>query len=157
MKKSILILLFLIAHYSYGQNVPLTKENLFKKFKESIKQNSKNSITTNSNPWVICNDDSLYYKSDTLKLTPHSNNYPDCKCSCFIDWTFYKKGAFILTKEFINEPRQISVAQDWYVIKLLEKNKDLILETYNQNKVIEQFKVLSINPNIILLRIKVNH
>lgn len=66
--------------------------------------------------------------------TALNSNYIDCECQCFIDWTFYKKDASILTKEYIYEPRRVSAIKvdDWFQIKLLTKNKNLILETYNQ-------------------------
>jgi len=154
----IILLLFFFAHNSWGQTSLPTKKQLLKVFKASIRQDSKLKISTNSNPWIICNDDSSYYKSDTLKLFSHSNNYPDCKCFCFIDWTFYKKDAFVMSREYIDEPRRVSVskADDWYTIKLLQKNEDLLLETYNQDKLIERFEVITIDKAIILKRIKLN-
>ena len=150
-------MLFFVTHNLCGQICIPTKKQLFKVFNASIKQNSKSKISTNSNPWVICNDDSLYYKSDTLKLFPSSNKYPDCKCHCFIDWTFYKKNALILTREYTDEPRRVSVSHEdnWYVIKLSTKNDGLILETYNQDLLIDQFQVIAIDEVIILKRLKI--
>jgi hypothetical protein len=152
----IILILFFCAHISQGQTSQPTKIQLLKAFKSSIRQSSKSKISTNSNPWVVCNDDSLYYKSDTIRLYPNSNNYPDCKCSCYVDWIFYKKDAFILTREFTNEPRRVKVtkAYDWYTIKLLETNEGLILEMYNQNSFIERFKVVDITSKVILKRLK---
>ena len=156
MKKSFLILLIFAVQNLNGQTSLVTGERLLQVFNASIKQDSKREIQTNSNPWIICNDDDSYYKSDTLKLIRYSNDYPNCKCQCYIDWTFYKSDAFVLTKESIAEPRRVSVGKDkdWYVIKTFIKGEDLILETYNQGKLVEQFKVLSIDLVITLRRIK---
>ena len=139
-----------------GQTSLVTDERLLQVFKASIKQDSKREIQTNSNPWIICNDDDSYYKSDTLKLIRYSNDYPNCKCQCYIDWTFYKSDSFVLTKESIAEPRRVSVAKadNWYVIKIFKRDHDLILETYNQSTLVDQFKVISIEPIVTLIRIK---
>ncbi|RXK62762.1 hypothetical protein ESA94_07125 [Lacibacter luteus] len=152
----ILVAFLFAGHISEGQTIVPTKKQLLKLFKSSIRQDLKSKITTNSNPWVICNDDSSYYKADTIRLFPNSNDYPDCKCSCYIDWTFYKKDAFILTREYINEPRRISVTKsgDWYVVKLSLDGESLILETFNQNILIDRFKVVDINHSIVLKRQK---
>ena len=155
-KKSILILLIFTVQNLNGQTSLVTKERLLQIFKASIKQDSKLKIQTNSNPWIICNDDDFYYKSDTLRFSHYSNDYPDCKCLCYIDWTFYKSDAFVVTKESIAEPRRVSVAKadNWYVIKTFKRGQDLILETYNQSRLVDQFKVISIDPIITLIRIK---
>ena len=155
-RTSIILFFFFAGQTSWGQTFTPTKKQVFKILKSSIKQDSRSRVNTNSNPWVICNDDSAYYKSDTIKLYPYSNNYPDCKCHCFIDWTFYKKKAFVFTREYIDEPRRISVtnADNWYVMKLSKRSDGLVLEIYNGNKFIERFKVISIDQAIILKRIK---
>jgi len=152
----ILVTFSFAGHISVGQTSQPTKKQLLKLFKSSIRQDSKLKVTTNSNPWVVCNDDSSYYKADTIRLFPYSNDYPDCKCSCYIDWTFYKKDAFILTREYTNEPRRVIVTKssDWYIVKLSLADKSLILETFNQNNLIDRFEVIDINLSIVLKRLK---
>ena len=158
MRTSIILFFFLVGHTSLGQISNPTKKQVFKILKASIKQDSKSKVSTNSNPWVICNEDSSYFKSDTLKLFPHLNDYPNCRCYCYIDWTFYKKDAFVLTREYIDEPRRVSVtnADNWYVIKLSKVNNDLVLKTYNQGKLVDQFNVVSIDNTIVLKRLKID-
>jgi len=152
----ILLALSFVGHISEGQTLNPTKKQLLKLFKSSIRQDSKSKISTNSNPWVVCNDDSSYYKADTIQLFPNSNNYPDCKCSCYIDWTFYKKDAFILSREYTNEPRRVSVpkADDWYIVKISQTDEGLVLETFNQNNPVDRFNVIDINNYIVLKRLK---
>jgi len=140
-----------------GQKPELTKRNLLKVLKSSIRQNSKSKIQTNSNPWTICNKDSSYYKSDTLHLYLSNNSQYRNHSSCcdFIDWTFYKKDAFILTKtQICKEPptTSSSKADDWYKLKILKENGILLLIIFNQNRLITKFKVINIDPYIILVK-----
>ncbi len=141
-----------------GQKTELTKRNLLKVLKSSIQQDSKSKIQTNSNPWTICNKDSSYYNSDTLHLYLSNNSQYRNHSSCcnFIDWTFYKKDAFILTKtQICKEPptTSSSKADDWYTLKISNENDMLILKTFNQNKPVSKFKVVSIDPYITLVRL----
>jgi len=158
MKKLILILLT-IGFTSSAQTKPSSKY-LTKLFKNSIEQNDKKRISTFSNPWVINNIDSAYYKLDTLKVYNYKNVETEfCE---YIGWTFYKKNLFILNKaHHCNEPPTNSVTnkENWYEVKFVENEKKLILQFYNLEKRLSQFEVLSIQESdskmtLILLRKK---
>lgn len=132
----------------FAQNNQPTKGQLLKAFKGSVRQENSVKVSTNSNPWVICNKDSAFYKSDTVRLYNNVNYYYNSKCCDFIDWTFYKKEAFVLTRvQICKEPATASVAknEDWFTIKVSNEDKNLLLETYNQGKLVDRFKVISID------------
>jgi hypothetical protein len=171
MVKILLIILLVCGHMTFAQNTNPTKNHLLRWFKASIEQDHSGKIGTNSNPWVICNKDSSFHKSDTLKLYNNKNYYYYSQCCDFTNWTFYKKNDFVLTKvKICDEPATGSIArnEDWFIIKVSKKKKSIFLETYNQGQLIEKFKVLSlakvdnigqpreITSVIILLRIT-NH
>lgn len=69
---------------------------------------------------------------------------------------FIKKNAFVLTKEYIDEPRRVSVTNtdSWYIIKLSQSNEDLLMNIYNKHLLLEKFKVISIENVIVLVRLK---
>ena len=156
--KNFLLLFILCSNQNlFGQNSELTKTNLLKVFKASIYQDSKTKIRTNSNPWIVCNKDSAFYKSESILLSNNSASFYHSNCCNFINWTFYKGDAFVLTKEqTCNEPSttDITKPEDWFKVKVSKIGQDLILETFNQNKLINKFKVIFINPNSRLVKLQ---
>ena len=131
-----LLFLALGQFNSKHENHP-TKSQLLKLFKSSIRQDKSGKVSTVSNPWVICNKDSSYYMKDTLQLINTSNNNSHSSCCNFINWTFYKKTAFVLTREQLcKEPPTVSTTknEDWYTIEVYTKAKDLFLEIYKSGK-----------------------
>ena len=148
MTKLLLFITLFCGQIVFGQNNQLTKSQLLRILKGSIKQDNSGKVLIDSNPWVICNKDSSFYKSDTLRLCNDINYYYHSTCCDFIDWTFYKKDAFVLTRvQICKEPATASVArnEDWFTVKVLKENKNLFLETYNQGMLIDRFKVISID------------
>lgn len=148
MKRLFLLIFFVVGYSAFGQVRPPTKYQLLKLFKNSVKQDHSDKVSTNSNPWVICNKNGLFYTADTLKLYNNINYYYHSSCCDFIDWTFYKKDAFVLTRvQICKEPTTASVPknEDWFVIKVSNQGKYLFLETYNQGRMIDRFQVLSID------------
>ena len=146
MTKLLLFIFLFCGQIVFGQNNQPTKSQLLRVFKGSIRQDNSGKISTNSNPWVICNKDSAFYKSDTLRLYNNINYYYYSNCCDFTDWTFYKKDAFVLTRvQICKEPTTASVArnEDWFTVKV-RKDKNLFLETYNQGKLIDRFEVVSV-------------
>jgi hypothetical protein len=138
-----------------SQENVVTKGKLFKILKESIRQDSRTRISTNSNPWVVCNEDSAYYKSDTLYLYRYSNNYPKCFCNCYVDWTFFKKDEFILTKEYTDEPRRVEFGRktQYFKIKVWKDSRGLVMSTNENGYALDEFKVVSIGNVIVLKRL----
>jgi hypothetical protein len=81
--------LSLLPFTSSGQSLA---NNALKLFNSSILQESKNKVSIGSNPWVACNSDSGFYRTDTIALY---NDFYDCSsCKEFVEWTFYRKGYF---------------------------------------------------------------
>ena len=119
--------------------------------RKSIEQDSRRSISTLSNPWVIDNTDSLFFKTDTVKLTNVKAQYKYDFCEK-INWSFYEKDKFYqVESQTCREPSSAKVSDEnsrhWITIKKTELG--LILNTYNLNVLIDQFLVLSINQNNI--------
>jgi len=63
-----------------------TKSQLLKAFKKSIRQDTKGKVSANSNPWIICNKDSSFYKSDTLRLYNNESYYYHSNCCDFVEF-----------------------------------------------------------------------
>ena len=151
MTKYLLFILLIAGHYAIGQNVNPTKSQLFKVLKNSIRQDTKGKVSTISNPWVVCNKDSSFYKSDTLRLYNNINFSHYLNCCDFIDLTFYKRNAFVIAQtQMCKEPTTASVVKsnDCFTIDILKNESDLIFETINQGKVVDRFKVISIDKII---------
>ena len=148
MTKHFLLLFLIVGHNTFAQNNNPTKSQLLKVFKKSIRQDTKGMVSTNSNPWVVCNKDSAFYKNDTLRLYNNVNYYYYSKCCDFVDITFYKKNAFVAVQtEICKEPPTSTVAtnDDWFTIDVLKDKGSLIILTINQGKIVDRFKVISIN------------
>jgi hypothetical protein len=154
------LLIILIGFNSIAQKNYTSKSLLSKTFKNSVDQIDNKRVSTYSNPWISNNMDSIYYKKDTIIFkNEKSYNRDFCKT---INWSFYKKNAFVLSDaDFCNEPPTMKVVKDenWFTVKIIEDQNVLYLKLYNRNKLIEKFKVLSLNcnsPDSILTLLRVN-
>lgn len=115
MKALILIVLNFLCLICYSQKITKQKLNSF--FKKSIQQESKSSIYSLSNPWLICNEDSAYFLKDTISLY-NGKNLP--KCCDFIAWTFYRKNKFVEYSYWKCEARSsVSKNEDFYEINII--------------------------------------
>nr|WP_294780720.1 hypothetical protein [uncultured Flavobacterium sp.] len=136
-----------IFNYGYCQKTTVFRDELLKTFKKTIDQNRK-TINTNSNPWFTDNTNGNYYKNDTIILkNGKSYNRDYCK---IINWTFYKKDAFIIGyADYCGEPptQKVIKPENWINLKLYNSADDLVLELYNMNKLLEKFKVISLQRN----------
>ena len=144
-------MLFMIGSCLSAQNLNPKKSELKKLFRKSIAQESRKKITTVSNPWVIDNTDSLYFKSDTLKLINIKKQYKYDFCEK-INWTFYRNKKFYLGEtQTCREPSSGKAGNElsWHSIKMKKTDDGLILSTYNFNGILDQFLVLSINQSEI--------
>lgn len=148
-KKLFLLIIFLIfANPNSAQKIELSKRNIYKVFKNTIVQNKKNFISIPSNAWYTNNTNNNYYKSDTITFT-NAQSYNRSFCNV-INWTFYKKDKFVRTfGNYCNEPptEKVSNKSDFFDIKIIKQNSDLILELYNDRKIIETFKVISLESS----------
>lgn|GEM_PF-1612500 len=162
MNSFIKILIFLLVSFSaFSQNNEFSKSDLKRLFKKSILQNSKKSISTYSNPWVSDNTDSLYYKSDTIKLYGFKTKpYLADFCES-VNWSFYEKSKFFLAKaHFCKEPPTVTANAEHFNIKFLKTKTEFIIELYKLNILTDKFKVLEIINNdlqktIILKRLNI--
>jgi hypothetical protein len=148
MKRLFTLLFLLVGPVVFGQDTEVTKSKLLKIFKESIRQHKSGKISINSNPWVICNRDSSFYKSDTLRLYNNENYYYHSNCCEFIDWIFYKKGAFVQTRaQICKEPPTVSITRndDWFSIKVSKKGSGLFFDASNRDRITERYQVISID------------
>ncbi|MFB6344068.1 hypothetical protein ACE1ET_20285 [Saccharicrinis sp. FJH62] len=162
MKKLILIIsLISIGLNCIAQDIDLKKNELYKIFRKSINQPERNKVIIGNNPWIINNEDSAYYKRDTIYLyniNNHANNLNLCQT---IDWTFYKKNALIIcrSKHCYGPPANTFLtSRDLIKIKI-EDNDELIIRLFNFSKLVDVFKVLEFedidgNLKLTLLRKK---
>jgi hypothetical protein len=151
------ILFFSLISNVFGQDSHPTKSELNKAFKKSIEQDLKNRIITHSNPWIIINDDSLYFKSDLIKLYQYQTSNKLSKVCKTLNWSFYKKNKFVLTKaEKCKEPPTIegNLKENWFETKIEKNDLGLILEIYNKNKLADRFRVIEINNDKTLITLK---
>ena len=145
MKKITLLVLILIIQFSYSQKTKISKAELLKAFKETIVQKEKGIIHTNSNPWFTDNTNENYFKKDTITLK-NAKSYKRDYCK-IINWNFYKKAAFsIENADYCNEPpsQKVTTENDWINLNVEKVENYLIIELFNQNKLIDKFKILSL-------------
>lgn len=145
MTRLFLLLAVMLGPNSYGQNLKPTKAQLLKTFEYSIHQESKRKIQTNSHPWLICNKDSSFYKSDTLYLY---DNYLLQNCCESIGWTFYKPNAFVQNElQSCREPanEKVTTNSDFHTIDLTEDNGQTTIKVYQARCLIDTFIITSLD------------
>lgn len=158
MKKGFILILMIFPIIDIIAQSP-TKADLRRLFKNSIEQDSRKLISTYSNPWFVDNGNDSYYKSDTITLI-YSMKGNDLILCQTVNWTFYKKEKFILTKaQHCNEPPTVEVNKEdiWFNIEIRQTDSGLFLELYSKNELKEEFKVLDIikepdRTKIVLIR-----
>lgn len=145
MKNNLLFILILFFQFSYSQETKISKTNLLKSFKETIVQTEKGKIQTDSNPWFTENTNEIYFNNDTIVLK-NARSFKRDYCK-IINWNFYKKEAFIIgDANYCNEPpiQRATKQTDWINLNVYNVKNDLIIELFNGNKIIDKFKVISL-------------
>src|SRR5437868_3504403 len=91
-----LLVFILIVKAGWCQNNVPTKSQIAQVFKPA----------DDKTEWLICNQDSSFFKSDTLRLYGNINYfYQKTDCCKLIEWRFYKKNAFTRSNlEVCKEP-----------------------------------------------------
>jgi len=92
------------------------------------------------------NDDSIYYKSDTISLY----DYYAPRCKKFIMWSFDKPNTFHFFEgqHFENGVSEIRVGRDnRYKLKFKKKNSQLYIELWHNKKSILIFQVVAMGYN----------
>ena len=144
-----IVISLLITSSIFAQNQKVKKSELNKIFRKSIAQDSRKTISTPSNPWVIDNTDSLFFKTDTVKLINIHKQYQYDFCEK-INWSFYRKAKFYqVESQECREPASGKISDEnsrhWITIKRTDVG--LVLTTYNLLGIVDQFLVLSIVQN----------
>ena len=132
MRNYFIALFFLIIQISFGQNYKFTKKQLIENFKK------KESFTRQ---WITCNTDSTFYKSDTLYFHDRLNYY---RCKKYIIWGFDNSKTFyqVEGENFNNyDGVKIITENDWYKIKIIEEENQLVLNIFKQKKMVASFIV----------------
>ena len=145
MKNNLLFVLLLLIQFSYCQETKISKTPLLAAFKETIVQTKKGKIETDSNPWFTENTNEIYFRNDTIVLK-NARSFKRDYCK-IINWNFYKKNAFVIgDADYCNEPptRKVTKPKDWINLKINSIKNNLIMELFNENKLIEKFKVISL-------------
>ena len=131
----------------YGQTKAYSEKYIYSLFKKSISQTDKGKIKIPSNPWLICNHDSSFYRNDTVRLCSNSYYTNSLNCCECIGWTFYEKDKFISTNfEFCKEPTTASATKDKDFRKVVVSSADnyILLTTFNNDKLVETFKIVNV-------------
>jgi len=135
----LLILLLTSLTSSRQSTYPTTKE-LKQIFKES---EEKYGLT---NLWIACNDDSSYFKSDTVRLFNHVNYYYHSNGCCkFIKWEFQKSLTITFTESrmCVEPPRATLFGLQ--KIKMTDDKGVIYLELSSSGHRIDKFKVVGLS------------
>lgn len=126
MKVLFLLMFGSLVNVSWCQNSVLTKHQMAKIFVSD----------DDHKEWIICNQDSSFFKSDTLRLYSTINYfYQKSNCCKLIKWDFYKKNAFTRSSlQVCTEPPTGSVLteNDYFKIKLPSDKSSLYLVVVNR-------------------------
>lgn len=104
-------------------------------FKKTIDQPEKDRVVIGANAWIICNQDSAFFKTDTVKLYSNINYfYQKSNCCEFIKWTFYRKNKFTQSQSQIcEEPPISSVKFDYCNIDFFSKKGKTYILVINKS------------------------
>jgi len=139
-KKAVILFCLLFCFKSVsGQTSTYTAHKLTKLFKSSI----------GNGEWIICNHDSSYFTSDTIRLFDNINYfYQKGGCCDFVKWTFAKKNAFVQSKfQVCKEPSTgdiIDPEHDTYTIKTFSDNRVVYLFV-SKWKSVEVFQLVGVD------------
>lgn len=138
MKKYFITLIILLFQISNGQINKVQKRELVKYFKK------KNNF---ERQWISCNSMNEFYNSDTLYF--HDGiNYNQCKK--YIIWGFINsKKIYQVEGENYNNYNSVKIIteNDWYKIKIIEKENETLINIFKQKKLFQSFKVYELGYN----------
>ncbi|UII25042.1 hypothetical protein LVD15_17220 [Fulvivirga maritima] len=117
--------------------------------------------------YVSCNDDSMYYEQDTIKIHQlHKNYYPNIECCRFIEWGMISDSKFIWTDlSTCNQNYDKSYYLSPTIINVIENNNDIFIKIVRNEKVVDTFKIIGLeekpsryhkttNKTLLLTRVK---
>ena len=155
MKLIITVLISLLSFSSYSQNTKVTKKNLKRIFSQNAngklfnweKKNWDNSLNdahlSKYKVWQITNEDSSYYKSDTLVLYNYQYAYFKIKSNKIKEWHFHKKNKIVVS-DFDSKTALSTAGICCYKLKLEENKGDVFLILFNKKEKFEKFKILDL-------------
>lgn len=140
---STIFLIFILSNRSFCQQKPITKKELKSLINEGI-------AAGNGYSWGICNDDTAV-KNDTLTVKiPQVYN-----CANFTHWHFKSRSKIGQTttqrkmyttssgrREYTFESRPVTPS-NIYRIKIIDRDGKLVIERYNDGKLVDYFQVIS--------------
>ena len=139
-----------------GQSGYPSKKTIQKIFKASVNQESRKRVQIGRNAWTACNLDSAFFTRDTIVFV----NTESMTCCAKVQWTFYRKNAFVQNlAQTCKEPSSATATKlkDFYSVDFIEKNSLIIMLTRNREGKEISFRVMSAdreNKTIKLLRIR---
>ena len=126
----------------FGQNNNPTKKNILELFKHN-----------NFKSWVSCNQDSLFFKSDTIYL---DDSFDYIKCNQTITWRFNNLKSFwqVNGKSYGNGTGStiIMTEKDHYKLKITEQDNGTFMKIYNKKTLKNTYLVLNAGYNQNLKR-----
>ena len=143
--KTFLITFLTFSSFLFSQKITLSKSQILKIFKSTIKQNDRNKISVGSNSWFTDNTNNKYFNEKIIEF----KNAPSFKrdyCK-IIDWTFYKKDSFIVgDADYCNEPpmQKVTKPENYIKLKLEVKNSAIFLCLFNNDKLVDKFLIISL-------------
>lgn len=165
MRKILVLLSFIFQScWLFGQNNTVTKTELVTILKTT--NNCKNQLPKTDNysrEWYIKNNDSAFYKNDTLKVYNDLNIIYRQENSCiYKQWIFSKRNNFSQAEtNACQEPpitqiefnynvllskgkkfKEVAIAADSY--KIIEKDGQVFIITYKEKVIFETYKVITL-------------
>ena len=136
--------LLCVCFYSFGQVKP-TRSQVFKLIKSSILTKREAKIMEPLY-WTTCNQDSAFFKADTIRLYNGINYfYQISSCCNFIEMAFYKKDAFYLRKSQIcKEPSTADAHIDYYQLKITKHLGELYFAINKSKSGVSKFVIVKI-------------
>ena len=152
---SIIFLILISTANSCEQENTNSAERLKALFRNSVQ---KEDIVNNYvHPWRSNNDDSLYFKSDTINVYQFkTRSYESFGCEK-VNWNFSSENEFVLTRVHLcKEPptRDISKPNDSLKVKFKNKRSMLIIEFNHLNKNIDKFELIDFKENDTIRNLK---
>ena len=129
LKKGLLLIIIFQFSIIFSQS-KISKRELEKIFKKSIKQSYKSKVTFGSDSWKMC------IEKDSAEMYLYENGFENLDCCRYINWTFYKSNKFLkYESDLCGTPLLTKIDKDntWYEIDFIE-DKDLTLIIKNKIK-----------------------
>lgn len=133
MKNKEWIIIFFILCCQFGKASGNKKNEFIKTI--NFKQVSKTDSQSIYNTWYICNDDSSFFKKDTISLYDNINSILQPKICCdFIKWTFYKENYFLQSSLHNCTYPSSETKKEYYSTNILLRKKKVIFIVYDNTK-----------------------